>query len=170
MNWIAKLLRVLNSETEPSQIAFGLCLALIPGLTPLFSLHNIVVLFLVLVLRVNLSMFLMGFALFSGFAYLIDPLASKLGLAALTASPLEGLWTTLYNTDLGRLEAFNNTITMGSGLIAIILFVPLYYLAVRIVVEYRERILAAVRNTKLMQIFKASRLYDAYSRVSGGGL
>lgn len=167
MNWIAKLLRILNSETDPSQIALGLCFALIMGLTPLMSLHNLVVLFLVLVLRVNLSIFILGFTVFSGVAYLIDPIASRLGLAVLTAPALQGIWTALYNTSIGRIENFNNTITMGSGVLAMLLFVPLYFLTVRIVVEYRERILEAIRRTKLMQILKASRLYDAYSRISG---
>lgn len=167
MNWIAKLLRVLNSETNPSQIALGLCFALVVGLTPLMSPHNLVVLFLVLVLRVNLSTFILGFTLFSGFAYLIDPLSSRLGLAVLTLPSLEGIWTSLYNTSLGRIANFNNTITMGSGLMALILFVPLYVASVRIVVQYRERILETIRRSKLMQILKASRLYDAYNRISG---
>ena len=167
MNWIAKLLKVLNSETDPGQIALALCLGMIMGLTPLASLHNLAVLFLVLTLRVNLAAFILGWTLFSGVAYLIDPLASRLGLAVLEMSSLEGLFTALYNTSIGRLSAFNNTITMGSGLLALILFVPLYLVTVRIVVEYRERILETIRRTKLMQIFKASRLYDAYSRIAG---
>ena len=58
---IAKLLKVLNSETEPGQISLGFCFALVAGLTPIWSLHNVFVLLLVLLLRVNLSAFLLGF-------------------------------------------------------------------------------------------------------------
>ncbi len=71
---LAKLLRVLNSETDPGQISLGLCFAMIAGLTPLLSLHNLVVLLLVCILRVNLSAFLLGLAVFTGIAYLLDPL------------------------------------------------------------------------------------------------
>ena len=70
---IIKLLRVLNSEAAPAQIGLALAFALIMGLTPLWSLHNLAVLLLVLVLRVNLSAFLLGTAVFSGLAYLLDP-------------------------------------------------------------------------------------------------
>ncbi|MCA9481390.1 MAG: DUF2062 domain-containing protein, partial [Nitrospira sp.] len=71
---LAKLLRVLNSETEPGQISLGFGLAMIAGLTPLLSLHNLLVLLLVCVLRVNLSAFLLGLALCTGIAYALDPL------------------------------------------------------------------------------------------------
>lgn len=74
MNALAKFLRVLNSETDPAQISLAFCFSMVAGLTPLFSLHNLPILFLVLVLRVNLSAFLLGFAFFSGIAYLLDPL------------------------------------------------------------------------------------------------
>ena len=47
MRLILKLIKVLNSETEPSQISLGLCFGLIAGLTPVLSPHNIIVLFMV---------------------------------------------------------------------------------------------------------------------------
>ena len=45
----------------------------------------LVLLLLVFVLRVNLSAFLLGLVIFTGFAYLLDPLFHSLGLAILTA-------------------------------------------------------------------------------------
>jgi uncharacterized protein (TIGR03546 family) len=167
LNALAKLLKVLNSETDPGQIALGICFAMIVGLTPLWSPHNLLILFLLLVLRVNLSAFLVAFPLFSGIAYAIDPLSSALGLRILTAPALEGLWTALYNTVPGRLEAFNNSITMGSGIVTLVLFVPVYLAATRLILGYRERILAWVQKTKLMQMLKTSRFYEIYSSISG---
>jgi len=64
LNALAKLLRALNSETDPAQIALGACFGFVMGLTPLFSLHNLVVLFLALVLRANLMAFLLSLTLF----------------------------------------------------------------------------------------------------------
>jgi uncharacterized protein (TIGR03546 family) len=92
---IAKVLKVLNSETDPGQISLAFCLSMIAGLTPLFSLHNFLIFFLVLILRVNLSAFLLGTVFFSGVAYLLDPFFHWIGLTALTTGPLEGLWTAL---------------------------------------------------------------------------
>ncbi|MEJ2231585.1 MAG: TIGR03546 family protein, partial [Nitrospirales bacterium] len=122
---LAKLLRVLNSETDPGQISLGLCFAMVAGLTPLLSLHNLVVLLLVLVLRVNLSAFLLGLALFTGIAYLLDPLFHSLGLAILTAPALQELWTALYQSIWWRIERFHNSIVMGSLTFSLVLFVQL---------------------------------------------
>ena len=88
---IARFLRVLNSETNPGQISLGFCFAMVAGLTPLMSLHNLVVLLLILILRVNLSAFLLGLGVFSGVAYLLDPLFHWYGWHILTAPSLEAL-------------------------------------------------------------------------------
>jgi len=162
----AKLLRVLNSETEPGQISLGFCFALIAGLTPLLSVHNVFVLLLVFMLRVNLSAFLMGLALFTGIAYLLDPLFHQLGLAVLTASSLESLWTSLYQSVWWRLEHFNNSIVMGSLAFSVVLFVPVLLLSNLLIRRYRQHILAWVQKTKIMQMFKASKLYQAYETLS----
>jgi uncharacterized protein (TIGR03546 family) len=166
---IAKLLMVLNSETEPGQISLGFCFALIAGLTPLLSLHNLFVLLLVLLLRVNLSAFILGLVVFSGVAYLLDPLFHLIGLALLTAGSLQDLWTSLYNSTLWRLERFNNTIVMGSLVFSVVGFVPSYSLSNILIRRYRVHVLAWVQKTRLMQMFRASKLYNAYQSLSGFG-
>lgn len=166
---VAKLLRVLNSETEPGQISLGFCFALLAGLTPLWSLHNLLVLLLVLVLRVNLSAFLLGLVFFSGLAYLLDPLFHRIGLALLTAGSLQDLWTSLYNTTVWRLERFNNSIVMGSLIFSMVTFVPFFLLSNMLIRRYRAHVLAWVQKTRLMQVFRASKLYGAYQSVSGLG-
>ena len=166
---IAKLLKVLNSETEPGQISLGFCFALVAGLTPIWSLHNVFVLLLVLLLRVNLSAFLLGFVFFSGLAFVLDPLLHMIGLALLTSGALEGLWTQLYNSTVWRFERFNNSIVMGSLVLSLAGFVPLYVLSNAVIRKYRAHILAWVQKTRLMEMFKASKLYHAYQTVSGVG-
>ncbi len=164
---IAKLLKVLNSETEPGQISLAFCFAMIVGLTPLFSLHNLVVVFIVLLLRANLSAFILGWAVFSGIAYILDPLFHWIGLTSLTAGSLEGLWTALYNTTLWRLAGFNNSIVMGSIIFSLVLFVPIFLLSNMLIRKYRDHVLAWVQKTWFMQALKASKLYAAYQAVSG---
>lgn len=163
---IAKLLRVLNSETDPGQISLGFCFAMIAGLTPLMSLHNLFVLLLVLLLRVNLSAFLLGLVVFSGVAYLLDPIFHYLGLQILTSPSLEGLWTSLYNSTIWRLERFNNSIMLGSLLFSLVLFVPLFILSNVLIRRYRAHVLAWIEKTRLMQFIKASKLYQMYQSVA----
>lgn len=166
---VAKVLKIINSETDPGQISLAICLGMVAGLTPLFSLHNLLVFLLVLLLRVNLSAFLLGWGFFTATAYLLDPLFDRLGLAVLQAHFLNGLWTGLYNITLMRLAHFNNTIVMGSLVFSLVAFIPLYLLLNWLVRRYREHILAWVQRTRIMQLFKASRLYGAYQTVSGWG-
>ena len=166
---IAKFLKVLNSETEPGQISLAFSLAMILGLTPLMSLHNSVVILLMLLVRVNLSACILGWVFFSGIAYILDPLFNLIGLAVLTSKGLEGLWTSLYNITLFRLAKFNNSIVMGSFLFSLIFFIPLYLLFNQIIRKYRVYVLEWVQKTRLMKAFKANKLYKAYQAVSGWG-
>ena len=166
---IAKFLKVLNSETEPGQISLAFCLSMILGLTPLMSLHNLVVILLVLLARVNLSACILGWVFFSGIAYILDPLFNLIGLAVLTSQGLEGLWTSLYNITLFRLAKFNNSIVMGSLIFSLICFIPLYFLFNQIIRKYRVHVLEWVQKTRLMKAFKANKIYKAYQAVSGWG-
>lgn len=166
---IARILKILNSESEPGQISLALCLSMIVGLTPLYSLHNLLAVFLVLMLRVNLSAFLLGWLFFSAIAYVLDPLFHRIGLLVLTGGYLEPLWTVLYNLTLLRLARFNNTIVMGSLLFSLLAFMPLYILSNYLIVKYRNQILAWIRRTRIMTAIKASKFYSAYERLSGWG-
>ena len=168
---ILKLLHVLNSEAEPGQISLALAFGLITGFTSLWSLHNLLVLLLVLVLRVNLSAFLLGTAVFSGIAYLLDPVFHRVGLAVLTAQPLEGVWIVLYNSTLWRIERFNNSIVMGSLLISLALFVPTVLALNWTIRQYRARVLASVKRLRIVQALTATKfaqMYRSYSNLGGG--
>ena len=164
---VARLLKVLNSETDPGQISLALCLSMVAGFTPVLAPHNLVVLLLVLVLRVNLSAFGLGWVFFSAVAYILDPLFHRIGLAILTAPALTGVWTGFYNTAWFRLDRLNNTIVMGSLFFSLALFIPGYFVFNQLIRRYREHILSWVRKTRLMQAFKATKLFEVYQSVSG---
>jgi uncharacterized protein (TIGR03546 family) len=166
---IAKIFKTLNSETEPFQISLALCFAMIAGLTPLWSLHNIIVLLLVLMLRVNLTTFILGWLGFSGVAYVLDPVFHIFGLYILTNNALHGFWTSLYNSTLWRLSNFNNSILMGSLIISLGLFVPLFFLSNLMINRYREHILSWVLKSRIVQTLKASKFYSIYQSVSDWG-
>jgi len=166
---IAKLLKVLNSETDPAQISLAVCLAMVAGLTPFYSLHNLLVLLLVFLLRVNVSAFILGFLVFSGAAFLLDPLFHKLGLWVLTLPAFEGIWTALYGQLLWRIEGFNNTIVMGSILVSLLLLVPLFLCLNVLIRKYRQHILERLRKLKIVKILKASKFYEIYESATAWG-
>ena len=159
---IIKFLKALNSETDPGQISFALTMGMIMGLTPLMSLHNLIVLFLVLVIRANVSSFLTSLTLFSGGAYLFDTAFIQLGEFLLAKPEMIELWTSLYSSDFWRLTHFNNTLTLGSLVVALLLAVPLYFASLFIIINYREHIMAWVKKTKIAEIVRASKIYKLF--------
>ncbi len=164
---IAKLLSVLNSETEPGQISLGFCFSMVIGFTPFLCLHNILIMLLVLTLRINISAFVLGWPVFSGIAYLFDPMFHTIGYTILTASALNALWTAFYNITFFHLENFNNSIAMGSLFISLVLFVPFYFLFNYLIRKYRERFLKWIEKTKVVQILKSTKFYSVYQAIAG---
>ncbi len=167
LSMLAKLLKILNSEADPAQISLAFCFSLFPGFLPFFSIYTILVFLIVFLLRVNLAAFFLGIIFFKGIAYLLDPLLGWIGLSLLTIGPLEGLWTAMYNSTFWRLQQFNNSVVMGSLVFSVLIFVPLFFLSNMAVHRYRDRVLARIRNTRFMQVIKATKLYSLYSRVTG---
>jgi uncharacterized protein (TIGR03546 family) len=167
VQYIAKLIKILRSAASPGQIAGGLILGMIPGLTPLWSLHNLFVLFIIIILNVNISMAIFSFIICSGIAYLLDPAFHNLGFFLLVdINSLKAFWTSLYNVPIIGLSRFNNTVVMGSFVSSIILLVPLYYASKRGVIVYREKIDPKFQKWKLVQAIKSTKIYTAYEKVS----
>jgi uncharacterized protein (TIGR03546 family) len=166
---VIKILKVLNSETHPAQISLGLCCSVIVAFTPKFSVHNVVILFLILFFRVNLSAFLLGGFLFSGIGLILDPLFHKLGLALLTLPWLEKLWIAFYNATMWRVEQFNNTVVMGALFSSLVLFVPLYFFFNACVLHYRKHVYAHVQKLKIMKFIKGNDLYKRYQSLKEWG-
>lgn len=166
---IAKVLKILNSDANPSQISLALCLAMVAGFTPLFSLHNLLILFLVLIIRVNLSSFILGLAFFSGLSFLLDPLFHAVGLGLLKAEFLRGPWTGLYNIILFRLSYFYNSIVMGSLVVSLAFFVPMFFACNFLIRKYRDHVLAWVLKLKIVQAIKASTFYHFYQLATSWG-
>ena len=167
LNLLAKLIKVLNSEAEPAQISLALCLGMISGLTPLMSAHNLIVLLLALVIRVNLSAFILGTVFFSGIAYIIDPLFHSIGAGVLSSEALNGAFTAMYNNPLLRLTRFNNTIVMGSLLVSVAAFVPMVFVFNKLIIKYRTHVLEWIKKTRLMQMLTGSKLYGIYQSLGG---
>lgn len=162
---LLKVFRALNSEAGPWQIAFATGLALIIGLTPVLSLHNLLILLFVFVFRVNLATFFAFWAIFSGFAYLLDPWFDSLGQQWLMAPGLLELWTGLYQSDFWQLTRFNHTVTLGSLAVSLLLFVPVVLIFRFGVVGYRAKVMPTLERIKIVQAVKASKLYDLYQKL-----
>jgi len=166
LDLLAKLLKVLRSGDTPGQIAAGFMLGMIIGLTPMFSLHNLLVVFLIIIFNVNISMAIFSFVLFSGFAYIFDPLFHSFGYFLLVdITSLKGFYTTLYNVPIIALSKFNNTVVMGSLISSLLLMPVIYFFMKKFVIVYRTNLEPKVQKLKIVQSLKASKLFNFYEKV-----
>lgn len=167
LTMLAKLFKALNSESAPWQIALAFSLAMIVGLTPLISFHNIVVLLFAFILRINLSAFFLGVAVFSMLGFVIDPVSVRIGESLLQNPDLIASWTDMYQSDFWRMTAFNNTLTLGGLILSLVAFLPVFIVSRLLVTMYRQKLVAWFEKLKIAQVLKASKFYNVYKSIAG---
>lgn len=166
---LVKLFTALNSESSIRQISLAIAMGFMFGLSPLLTLHNIIILFFVMLIRVHLGSFILAAGFFSGLSYLLSPLIVAVGESLLTASGLSGLFTTLYQTTFFKLAHWHNTYTLGALVLGAILAVPLYFFSTFIIEKYRVHIMTFFEKFRLVKALKASKFYRMYLEFSGQG-
>jgi len=159
---IFQLFKMLNSETGTNQIASGLALGFALGMSPFLSLQGLLIILLVVIFRVQFGAATLSAFFFAFIAYLLDPVFHLVGDKILYAESLQGLWTDLYNMPLVPLTRFNNTVVMGSGVVGLILFIPLFFLFRKLIAAYRQTFVARFKNTKLWKSFQLTSFYKWY--------
>ena len=160
---LRKLIRALNSEGTPGQVAVGIALGACLGLTPLLSLHNLLLVGVAMVLRVSLPGVFLGWMVFTPLGFLLDPLFDAIGSALLMdAEGLRPFWTDLYNAPVIALSGFNNTIVLGSLVFWVVAALPVFFAARFGVARYRATLYERLQGTKFYKGLKASGLYNLY--------
>jgi uncharacterized protein (TIGR03546 family) len=164
---IQKLIKTLNSDGTPGQVAAGIALGAVFGLTPLLNVHNLVLFGLALILNVSMSGVFLGWAVFVPVGFALDPLFNAVGGWLLGAHALQPLWTWAYNVPGVPFTNFNNTVVLGSFVVWVLAFLPLFFLARWGVDRYRARVLQRLKAMRFFQLMAASKLYLTYRKVSG---
>jgi uncharacterized protein (TIGR03546 family) len=160
---LQSLVRTLHSDGTPTQIAAGVALGAALGLTPLLSLHNVLIVTAMALLNVSFGAGMFAFALFTPFGFALDPLFNRIGDALLLqAGVLRPLWVTADSTPVLALFNLNNTVVVGSIVGWLVLFAPVFVLSRLGVVRYRATLGERVRKTRWYQAIRASRTYNVY--------
>lgn len=167
LTMLAKILKALNSETSAWALAMATVLGMFLGLTPFWRVHNLIILLSALIFRVNLTLFLVSFAIFSGVAYLLDPMFHQFGLAILQAESWQGIYEAAYATAIGRVSQFYHTITMGSFVFSALISPVVAVVAYFVVRNYRTRIQKAFMKLKIVQMIRGSRFWQLYMDLRG---
>ena len=164
---IQQLVKALNSDGTPGQVAAGIALGAVFGLTPLLNLHNLVLFGCALILNVSMPGVFLGWALCVPVGFALDPLFDAVGSRLLLAPGLRGLWTALYNAPVVPFTNFNNTVVLGSFVVWVVAFLPLFFLARWGVARYRATLLERLRRMRVFQAITASGWYTTYKSLTG---
>jgi len=159
---IQKLIATLNSDGTPKQVAAGIAIGTVFGLTPLINLHNLVIFAIVLVLKVTLPAVMLGWFASIPLGFALDPLFDRLGQQMLDVLTLNPFWTTVTNAPVIALANFNNSVVLGSLVVWLFAAFPLYLMFRWLVARYRETIYARLQRTKVFRALKASKVYNFY--------
>ncbi len=161
---LQSLFKTLHSDGTPGQVAAGMALGAALGLTPLINVHNLVIIALILVLNVSFGGALLGWALFAPFGFLLDPVFDRVGRQLLLDTPsLQPVWTSWFNTPVVPYTNFNNSIVLGSFLVWLALFLPIFFAARYAVSRYRATLGERVRRSRFYNAITASRAYNVYT-------
>jgi uncharacterized protein (TIGR03546 family) len=163
VKFIQSLVKALNSEGTPGQVAAGIAIGSCLGLTPLFSLHNLLVVAAILFFRVSVPGATLGWLIFAPAGFALDPVFDAIGRALLIeSSGLSGLWAAAYNAPVIALANPTNTIVVGSVVGWAVLAVPIFFLARSGVGWYRRTIYERYKDAKFFRALRASKIYNIY--------
>jgi len=159
---IQSIIKTLHSEGTPGQVAAGIALGSVLGLSPLMNVHNLLVFALIVLLNVSFGGGMLGWAMFVPVGFVFDPVFDRLGTGLLEAPSLRPLWTSWYNTPLVPYTNFNNTIVLGSVVAWLVLALPIFVAARWGVARYRATIGERVRQSRFYKAVTASQVYNWY--------
>ena len=160
---LRSLVKTLHSDGTPGQIAAGMALGAALGLTPIANLHNLAVVLLLAVLNVSFASGLLAWAAFVPVGFMLDPVFDRVGRWLLVdLAQLRPMWTAMDNVPGLALTNFNNTVVLGSVVVWLVLFVPLFFAARVGVVKYRATIGRKVMQSRVYRALEASKLYNVY--------
>jgi uncharacterized protein (TIGR03546 family) len=166
LNTVKQVIGMFSGKQDPDEIGAGFALGSIIGLTPFNSLHNYIILFLLFLLNVNKGAAAFGIAIFGAIGYFTDPIANKIGYKLLVDTPaLNPFWTKLYNMPIVPFTHFNNTVVLGSLVISLILFIPVWLIVKKLTILYRVKIHDKLIKWKVIAFLSQTKWYDKYKKI-----
>lgn len=165
LKFLQTLVKALNSDGTPGQVAMGMAIGLAFGLTPLVSLHNLVLLAVAMLTTVSFPGAMLGWAIAVPLGFMLDPVFDRIGMALLTTDALTPFFVWLVNTPVVSLSRLNNTIVLGSLVFWLAALVPSYFVFRALVTRYREQVYARLAQLRFFQMLKASKVWGLYESL-----
>jgi uncharacterized protein (TIGR03546 family) len=157
------LIRLLNSDTGTNQIAAGFTCGLILGFAPMLSLQALLVFICMFLFRIQIGAALVSAFFFAFIAWLFDPVSAAVGSAILEAEALRPMFTVMYNMPIVPFTRFYNSITMGAGVVSLLL-APLVFLGgKRLVLAYRATVVERFKHSRWWKMWTGTVMFKWYA-------
>jgi uncharacterized protein (TIGR03546 family) len=165
LKFIRNVIAALTAATDPKELAGAAALGMMIAFIPKGNLLAQLLILLTFLLNVNTTMAAFSTGIFLLVTPLTDRLADPIGyLLLVRLAGLKPFWTWAYNLPLLPWTAFNNTLVLGNFLLALALFIPVFFIAKAVVIWYQTQVHERVLKWKVVQAIKASsfarRLYS----------
>ncbi len=151
MKSLFDLFYALNSAEKSYQLSLALAFGAVGGFLPFFSLTTVLLFLAVFMINMPIGIFMVFMVFFASVGALLDPVFAVVGYEILTYGALNSFFTTLYNNPVALWFGFNHTITMGSVVVSVVLFYPLYLLSKFLFEKYRQLMQLGFENKKYLK-------------------
>ena len=137
-SYIVKLLKSLNTNSHPGEIAHAVAIGVLLGFMPKNNVLWYLLFVFFLFVRMNRGAFLLTILIASLLAQFFDPLFDSIGYAVLTFSPLKPTYAALLDVPFVAFTKFNNTI-------------PVYIVTRVFIKSWRTYLAPALARSKFVQ-------------------
>lgn len=164
---ISNMLKALNANVNPGEIAHAAACGFLLGLVPKDNLLWYLAFVFILFVRINKPTYLIMIVVGSAVATAGDPLFDSVGYAILTSQKMSGLFATLLEIPFVAFTKFNNTVVMGSLVAGLAAYVPVYALARLAVHLWRKYAVMALRNSRAIKIIGKIPVLSKVAKIIG---
>ena len=153
------LANALVLDDNPRRLALAVSLGMILGVVPKGNLTAVLILIGVLSLRVNLVAVFCSTIVFSAFGAACAPICDLIGGGLLRASIFKPLWTFFFDMPLVPWTALNHTVVLGSVVLAVYLFYPVYLASFMAIEGLQPWIREKIKRFKIQPLLTSMQLF-----------
>ncbi|MCR5290379.1 MAG: TIGR03546 family protein [Treponema sp.] len=141
IGYIVKLIKSLNANSNPGEIAHAVSIGILLGLMPKNNLLWYILFVFFLFVRINKGCYFIFMIIASLIAPVFDGIFDTIGYSILTLNALQPTFGMLLDIPFVGFTKFNNTIVTGSLCIGLIAYIP-FYILFRVLIQVWRKTLA----------------------------
>lgn len=162
---LIKLIRLLHADEGSFSLALGLSLSLFPGFAGFASILGALTLLIVLLFRVQMGAYFLGYFFFSLLSLPLTKLCNQIGYSLLTNTSLEPTWTVLYQWPVMHWLKFNHTLILGGQVVALVISIPAFFVFYALIEKYKQTVVQKLKGTKLYKNFVRTTFFINYNNI-----